>query len=345
MLNSRQLEEIKEHLGKAQNPVFFFDNDADGLCSFILLRKYCDKGRGVVIKSYPNLNKSYFRRVEEFKADYIFVLDKPGIDEDFLEEAKKLNIPVVCIDHHDVPKIEGVFYYNTFHESKKNEPVSYLCYSLGKRKEELWLAAIGCITDCYLPDFIDKVRDNNPELVDYPYTNAYDVLYNTQLGKIAMILNFGLKDTTTNVVNLIRFLLSTNDPHKILEENAKTKSFLKRFNEIDNKYKRILENAKKNDEGDMLFFTYSGEISISQYLANELLYNFPKKIIIVAFTSGNIANVSLRWEGDIRTPVIDIIKDIEGATAGGHEHAIGARISTDKLEYFRERLSKELDKK
>ena len=31
MLTEKQLKEIREHLEKAQNPVFFFDNDADGL--------------------------------------------------------------------------------------------------------------------------------------------------------------------------------------------------------------------------------------------------------------------------------------------------------------------------
>lgn len=32
MLTEKQISEIREHLEKAQNPLFFFDND-DGLCS------------------------------------------------------------------------------------------------------------------------------------------------------------------------------------------------------------------------------------------------------------------------------------------------------------------------
>ena len=59
MLNLSQLKEIKEHLEKAQNPLFFFDNDNDGLCSFLLLRRFIDRGRGIAIKSFPDLNVSY----------------------------------------------------------------------------------------------------------------------------------------------------------------------------------------------------------------------------------------------------------------------------------------------
>jgi len=45
MLTETQINEIKEHLEKAQNPLFFFDNDNDGLASFLLLRRYIDRGR------------------------------------------------------------------------------------------------------------------------------------------------------------------------------------------------------------------------------------------------------------------------------------------------------------
>ena len=55
MLTENQIEEIKEHLDKAQNPLFFFDNDGDGLCSFLLLQRFIKKGKGVAIKSFPEL--------------------------------------------------------------------------------------------------------------------------------------------------------------------------------------------------------------------------------------------------------------------------------------------------
>ena len=47
MLSEKQMQELKEHLDRAQNPLFFFDNDADGLCSFLLLARYIGRGKGV----------------------------------------------------------------------------------------------------------------------------------------------------------------------------------------------------------------------------------------------------------------------------------------------------------
>ena len=55
MLNKKELDEIKENLEMSQNPLFFFDNDVDGLCSFLILRRSIGRGRGVAIKSFPDL--------------------------------------------------------------------------------------------------------------------------------------------------------------------------------------------------------------------------------------------------------------------------------------------------
>src|SRR3989344_9231832 len=100
MLNAKQAEEIKEHLEKAQNPVFYYDNDADGLCSFLILRRALGRGKGVVIRSYPGLDKGYARKAEELGADYVFVLDKPELTREFVEEINKMGLPLVWIEHH-----------------------------------------------------------------------------------------------------------------------------------------------------------------------------------------------------------------------------------------------------
>jgi hypothetical protein len=52
---------------KVMNPIFFFDNDNDGLMSFLLLQRYIGRGKGVVIRSFPDLNVSYYRKVVELK--------------------------------------------------------------------------------------------------------------------------------------------------------------------------------------------------------------------------------------------------------------------------------------
>jgi len=344
MLNEQQIKEIREHLENAQNPIFLFDNDPDGLCSFLLLQRYISRGRGVAIKSLPGLDKTYFKKVEEFNADYIFVLDKPLIDKEFIELAEKANIPLVHIDHHQVEKTPIKYYYNTFYTSGKNEPVSYLCYKIANRKEDMWISAIGCITDAYLADFMDDLKKKNPELLDYSYKTAFDILYNTKLGEIAMIISFGLRDTTSNVVTMMKILMKANSPYEMIEETPKNKNILERFREIDVKYQKILKKAEECVEDKIIWFRYAGDMSINQYVANQLFYKYPGKIIVLVYAKGNIANVSLRWEKDIRVPTVEAIKGIDGASGGGHEHATGARIPVDKLDEFKVRLLEEIEK-
>ena len=166
MLTKKQIQEIREHLERAQNHLFFFDNDNDGLISFLLLRRFIDRGKGIHIKTFPGLDKSYYKKIQELRPDYIFILDKPAVSEEFIEIVKQDNIPIVWIDHHQVekPKDEYVNYYNPFFNDRTNEPVSYLCYKITQKKEDIWLAVIGCISDFYMPEIYKEFEEKYPEL-------------------------------------------------------------------------------------------------------------------------------------------------------------------------------------
>jgi len=268
MLTKKQNSEIKEHLEKAQNPVFFFDNDQDGLCSFLLLQRFIGRGKGVAVKSFPALDASYFRKLDELNADYVFILDKPVVSDEFLGEVEKINVPVVWIDHH---KIEGqkipdfVNYYNPiYNEQESSEPVTALCYEITKKKDDLWLAVIGCVADSFLPSFYSEFLKQYPEL-GIEAKSAFEVLYNSRIGDVAKILSNGLKDKTTNVVKMLKFLMNSKSPYDVLEENNRNYLMHKRSREIDLKYQKLLLEAKAClvDNEKMLFFRYSGDLSIS----------------------------------------------------------------------------------
>jgi single-stranded DNA-specific DHH superfamily exonuclease len=344
MLNNKQIKEIKSHLEKAQNPLFLFDNDVDGLCSFLLLARYIKRGRGVAVKSFPDLDKSYIRKVNEFKSDYVFVLDKHAVSEEFFKELKIQNIPCVWIDHHEVdvslPKDTDVYYYNPMKNEniseRKNEPTTYLAYQVVQNKKEMWLAFIGCLSDGYVPDFIEEFRKNYPDLLPLQIKTAFEGVYNTEIGKISRVLNFALKDRTSNVVKMIKYLLKLESPVLILEERENN-SILQRFNQINKKYLKILEKAKRFSRGKLLFFQYGGDLSISSDLSNELSYIYPEKVIVVAYLKSTKANVSLRGE-NVRKLTLEAIKGIENATGGGHENATGATLPIEDLLRFKEKL-------
>ncbi len=339
MLTEKEILEIREHLEKAQNPLFFFDNDNDGLTSFLLLRRYIDRGRGVAIKSFPDLDISYYRKIAELEPDYIFILDKPSVSNEFIERVKKDNLPIVWIDHHQVemPKDKEINYYNPFFSSKSNEPVSYLAYKITNKKEDIWLALIGCISDCYIPDFYPEFEEKYPELAKENPKSAFDIFYNSEIGRISRILNFSLKDSTTNVVNMIRFMMRVKEPVDILEENSKTKQILKRYNEINLKYQELMERARIYAGEKLVYFQYGGSLSLSSDLANQLSYEFSDKIIVTVYLKGDIANISMRGKNVLKL-TLEVIKNIEGASGGGHEGATGVKMNVSDLPNFKKKI-------
>lgn len=355
MLTEKQSKQLKEHLSKAQNPVFFFDNDQDGLCSFLILQRYLERGKGVPVKSFPDLDSSYFRRVDELNADYIFVLDKPVVSESFWKKAHERNIPVVWVDHHDLQLQKGnegqkipefVNYFNPMYDENMNkkqnegEPVSVICYELTRKKQDLWLGVVGAISDKFMPDYYKDFKKTHSDLLpSMKKPSAFDVLYKSEIGKISKMMASGLKDKTTNVIAMLRFLMKVKTPYEVLEESSKNYLMRKRFNQINEKYQRLLtkalevENVSKDNK--CLFFQYGGDLSISSELSNELSYLFPKRYVVVIYVKTDIkANISGRGKG-IKKYFLKVIDKLEGASGGGHEDAVGAQIRVDDIETFK----------
>jgi single-stranded DNA-specific DHH superfamily exonuclease len=341
MLTKNQVQEIKEHLEKAQSPLFFFDNDPDGLCSFLLLQRYIGRGKGVPVRSFPSLDKSYFRKIKELNPDYIFILDKPIVSLEFFEEIEKLNLPVVWIDHHDIDRTNipsFVNYYNPFfNKPKTNEPVTALCSQINTKKEDLWMGVVGCVSDNFVPSFYDEFRQQFPDL-GIDSKKAFEIFYKSRVGKIAKLFLFALKDKTTNVINMLRFLMIVKSPYDVLEESSKNRKMHERFEELDKKYKVLLERALLEDNTrEVIFFKYGGEMSISSDLSNELAYLFPEKKIVIIYENEAKSTMAIRGKG-VRDIALEVISDLEGATGGGHENAVGVKINAHDLEKFKKKF-------
>ena len=339
MLTKAQLQEIKDHLETSQNPLFFFDNDVDGLMSFLILRRAINRGKGIPIKSFPDLKEQYIKKVEELNPDAIFILDKAELSKEFSEQVQQKNIPIIWIDHHETktPKeiIEKTFYYNSLPSA---EPTTYIAQKIFDNQDDLWLAIIGCIGDAYMPDFANKFSEQNPELLS-PKLKPFDALHSTEIGKIIRMLNFGLMDTITNVITLIKYLFKAKNAHDILEENHFTRQLHKRYNELNKLFNKQIEKAESslNQKSKILFFSYAGNTSMSSEISNKLYYNHKDKLIIVAFRRPEKINISIRGKNALEITK-KAIENIEDATGGGHQEATGVMIPVDKLEQFKENI-------
>jgi len=353
MLTGKQIEEIKEHLEKAQNPIFYYDNDADGLCSFLLLRRYLGRGKGVVVRSFPDLNKDYARKAQQLGSDYVFILDKPVIGKDFVEEISGMGLPIVWIDHHETKQgreLEKEFdnftvYNPTLNtgKDKSEEPVTYLCHKIADRKEDLWIALIGCIADHFLPDFADEFAERYREFWNADVKEPFDAYYRAEIGRVIQIFNFSLKDSLTNVVAFQNFLIGAKGPDDVLLEAESGRAFMQKYNEIKKKYDALLARAKENTEGKLLFFEYGGETSMSADVSNALSYLYRDKYIVIARKYQGVVSVSMRGKG-IRDILERVLKRMDDAMGGGHPDAAGARLKAEDLEEFKKILEEEISK-
>ncbi len=335
MLNEEQFSEIKEHLESSQNPLFFFDNDVDGLISFLVLRRFIGRGKGVPIKSFPELDEGYIRRIEELNPDKIFILDKPLVSKGFLEYARQHNLPVIWIDHHPPQNPENVFYYNPLKGiDSLSRPTSYICWKATQKDD--WLALIGCIADWHVPEFFDKVAKEYPDIVPKTKDPA-EITFNSDLGKLVFILGHGMKDTTTNVMKMLYLLFDVKSPYEILLDK-KFEPIRRRYDKLNKFHQKILKKATSQAYGKIVFFKYSGAMALSRGICNELFYlNGQKKIVVVAFVKGDRVNISMSGpEGkDLRVIVAKALEEIHG-NGGGHPQACGASIREQDLERFRE---------
>ena len=66
----------------------------------------------------------------------------------------------------------------------------------------------------------------------------------------------------------------------------------------------------RRDQGKLIFFEYSGDLSISSDISNELSFLYPEKLIVVAYSSGPITNISMRGK-NVRNLIEKIIKNFD----------------------------------
>lgn len=309
------LLKARKMLLDSQRPFFLYDNDADGFCSFVLLRRMLDRGDGLVVRSYPGIDSKYVSKAKE-SADLVVVLDRHTLGPDFDSDCKTL-----WVDHHPIQET-NVFYYNSLFD--KPRPTSAICYDISKKNE--WIALMGCVSDNYLPVFGKK----------YGKT-AFDIYFSTELGRVARAINFCLKGDSNILKKLEKFFLSAGSIEEAIAE-VDGGELGKFYGNLAERYSEVYKKAEVI--GDLVFLSYSGEIGFSAELANELSYRNNGKYIVVV-NSGGMCKISMRGK-NVKKVFEKIVKAFPGLSGGGHDDAIGARLPLSDLRAFKERLKKEV---
>lgn len=340
-LTKDQYEEIKNELDSCKNPLFFFDDDPDGLSSFLLLYRYLKEGRGIVVKTHPKLDIRSIPKVEEYNPDKVFVLDVALLEQEFIDNAKR---PIIWIDHHGPFERHNVKYFNPRIEKKDAYfPTTYMCYKVVN--QDLWIAMVGCIADYYMPDFLDEFNEKYPDLVNKT-AKVSDIYFDSKIGILIKAFSFILKGKSHDVMKYIKTLTRINSPYEILnQETSKGKFIFKRYEKLNEVYQNLLDEAvKKTKKGKFLIFTYQDDrMSFTGDLANELLHKYPDKVIIVGRKKVEDVRMSIR---STKVLIPDALKKslhgLEGH-GGGHETACGASVKQRDFDEFIKKLKMNLN--
>ncbi len=344
MLTPKEVATLKEELVSCQRPLFIFHDDPDGLASFLLCYRFVKEGRGIPVKAYPRVTVEPFaRKVEEFGADKVFVLDVAMMDQEFIDA---VNVPVVWVDHHSVLERDNVKYFNPQRRGV-NIPTPVLIWQVTgeERPQDLWIAVTGSIGDWHFPSFAAEFQQAYPEILPPTCTGVEDALFNTTLGTLVKVFSFNLKGSMSDVNKAVKILTRIDDPYEILEQRTpRGKLLWKKYEQVNKDYEALMQNALKKASDDPIYvFTYEEDkLSLTKDLANELLYKFQKVIVLGREKSGEV-RCSLRAPGKIQLSkaLEKALVGIEGY-GGGHEQACGAAIKKEDFKRFLENLRKEL---
>jgi len=340
MIPENKLKEIRQLLDNSKNPLFFFDDDADGVSSFLLCYHFVKKGHGVVVNMSPHITKKHLRKVKEYNPDLVVILDLAEVDQEFIDECP---CKVLWVEHHQILERSEVTYINPrMWEPQDNKPVTYWIYkALGG---PVWIATLGSVGDWCMPDFLEEFKKKYPDLMEKNINNPEEALYNSSFSKLFNIYSFNFKGTASNALKSIKVLTRINNPYEIIKKTTKEGRFIyKKYDEVNKEYEELLKQAKPTGE-KFLFFEYKEKkYSFTSEISNYLIAKNPDKVILVARKRANEMICSLRSSKHNSLKILQ--KSLEGVSGhgGGHEKACGAVIKLKDFDRFLENLKNNID--
>lgn len=328
------INHAKEKLLTAKRPLFLFDNDPDGLASFLLLYRLVRCGKGIPLKS-AIVDEEAVIRVHNYEPDLVLLLDKPAVDDRFFSQVK---VPIIWIDHHEAQQVhrENVTYLNPNSTAEQANPTSYYCQQISQT--DSWIAVVGCIADWQLPpqDLLEQFNTQHPSLALADNMTAQEILFETKIGELAQILSFSLKGKPTDVLSHLKILCRINDPLELLEErHAQARLVMKHYRQHKKAYETLKEEVVINEDAPLIVHTYTQKTnSYTTDLSNELLFRHPEKVILIARVSGGSYKCSLRSSTLPIDSILQATLTITGGQGGGHTHACGAIIPEEQFNDF-----------
>ncbi|MBT3463381.1 DHH family phosphoesterase [archaeon] len=339
-ISQKDLDYIKERFINSARPLIFYDDDPDGLCSFLQFYHLNTESKGIVVNTKPFLDESFTRKVEEYQPDLVIVLDMSDVSQDFIDGCKS---PIIWIDHHKPVKRNNIKYFNPMIDSdgKDNRSVSYWSYKI--TGGPMWLAMIGCTGDWMIPDFAEEFSKEYPKLLESVPEKPDDVLFESRVGDLVKAFNYVMKGGHDKSKKCIKILTRIKDPFEILDETTAQGKFIYRhYNNMNEKYEDLKSGVKVDDSNLLMYICPEDKTSFTSMLSNEILHFYPNKFIIIGRKKSGHYRISLRSKKyEVREIVDKALVGVQGY-GGGHRYACGANIQEDSFDQFLNVIKEEI---
>ena len=343
MITDQEIADIRKEIKKSYNPIFFYDDDQDGLCAFLLLWRFAKKGDGYALRG--QLTEDHIEMLERRKVDLIVILDKPLLDQEMID---KIQIPILHIDHHQ-PLIREGKHYHYFNprveNDEDNRPTSYWAYKIAE--ENMWIATVGIISDWFIPEFLKEFNKEYPGLLPDTIKSPGQALFDEKFGELARIFSFALKGKREERKTCMTALKQVESPFDILEEKTwEGKMLYRHYQKLQKQYEKLRKEAQETTaEGKVLIFSYpSTQSSFTGLIANELCYRNPTKIVIVGRVKDDSVLMSIRSPGPDLPPIINEAMQGINGSGGGHKLACGAHVVIEDFPRFMQRFKEIAEK-
>ena len=338
------LKEIEE----GDNVIVICHNDADGICSAVLLNKYLkskDIDTDFIVQPMP-VDENLVGRLKSYFPKNIIIVDI-AIDQQ-LSLIKNLNkmANVAVIDHHqienDLNKIGVVHYNPRFEDKNVYQSASYctykICSKLMDMKKWLWVTGVGMVADYALGDSKDLVKKLSQKY-------GTEELYETILGTLTDIITYTKatrKVYLTKIIDIIDEMEKPEDIYEIKEGKKMVEAYEIVKQEITN----IINEAKRDNKPDYLLHEMESDYNLRSPISTKLSEIFEGKFIGIYQKIGSKYKLSARNQSDDANVAKILKKATRGlkASAGGHKNAAGATIDEKNWQEFKSKLISILSK-
>lgn len=341
-----------------------WDEDQDGHAAGAIMTKYLQRAEADVSYFVHNKKEHGLQNIdlEVFDGvDIIIVVDSLNNDPNIYKKITDAGHSLIIMDHH-IPSVEllnsnlpfvlvsSAIDYPNNQLSGAGVVLKCCLYfdemNMTNYADDLWwYGAVGIVADvCSLAEpenryIVSKGLSQYQNLIVKKMVGTYQ--FNTEAIQfsIAPLVNAAIR-TRHNDLSAQMFL--AEDEYEINEIYPKLKACREEQNEIVNEMlPSLMEQGEKQlDKKFMIFFIDETDADITGLVANRLLSEFQRPLVVVR-DYGDTISGSMRSIGIPN--FMGMVNNTELARCDGHESAAGFTCNKDKFEQFRNVIEDELN--